>query len=262
LALSLHQDQNVITMKFYAIILLLSLPTILLAQYKIYLSNGQVIKASTYEERDSVVVFRTKLDGESKSIFLKKSSIVKVDKYDVLKNVKVYTKSGKSFKAKLLRVTDDEIVLVEVNRIKIDTLVVPKFKLLKYEEVTPNDHTPIFDIGFLKGGGSIIGMDVEIPIGIGAGVYFGAGYKGFGSGINFYFERDPNKTHKGYGLSTGYIHQGWGDSFAGSMVGASLFYKMRKGISLDLGLSRLISIGNFNYYGKEYVITYSAGLRF
>ncbi len=94
-------------------------------------------------------------------------------------------------------------------------------------------------LGFLQGGGSIIGADLEFLITNRFGVQIGAGFVGFGAGINYHLQPSIRSSF----ISLQYWNQGTGDSFAQNAIGPSFVYRGKKWFTFQIGLAKTLSLG-------------------
>ncbi len=93
--------------------------------------------------------------------------------------------------------------------------------------------------GILQGGGSLIGADLEILALNRIGIQAGAGYIGYGAGINIHLK----PTIRSSFVSLGYWHQGVGDSYTQSVFGPSFVYRGKKWFTAQLGLGFALEKG-------------------
>lgn len=237
------------------------------SQDKVYLYNGQIYEGKVIHNNDSLVMIRVsqQTNAPSDLIFYKdKVSRVKMATDQIGDYVTIKFVNGRSVKGRIVSETESTISLGEVKGSKFGIIEIPKRQILYKSSAVESedinnikDKSVFFDVGFLRGA-SLIGVDMEIVTGPGSTFFLGLGYKGFSTGLNGFF--GPN--HQGFGLKLAYWHQGFGDSFAGSLLSCGLAYKMRPGISLDLGLGYVLAQGNYNYGGHKLVLTYGVGGRF
>jgi hypothetical protein len=94
-------------------------------------------------------------------------------------------------------------------------------------------------IGFLQGGGSLIGADFEALISRQVGLQFGAGLIGFGGGINYHFKPSIRSSF----LSFQYWHQGFGDSFTQSAIGPNFVFRGKKWLTFQIGFGATLDKG-------------------
>jgi len=87
-------------------------------------------------------------------------------------------------------------------------------------------------IGVLQGGGSLIGADLEFLVSKTVGLQAGAGFLGYGAGVNFHFK----PTIRSSFISLAYWHQGIGNSYTQSMVGGTFVFRAKKIFTAQLGL--------------------------
>jgi hypothetical protein len=87
-------------------------------------------------------------------------------------------------------------------------------------------------IGILQGGGSLIGADLEFLLTDRLGFQLGAGFVGFGGGLNYHFEPSIRSSF----ISLQYWNQGFGDSFVQNLVGPNYVYRSRKWFTCQIGL--------------------------
>jgi hypothetical protein len=116
-------------------------------------------------------------------------------------------------------------------------------------------------IGLLQGGGSLIGFDAEVLLTRFVGIQAGAGFVGFGAGINFHLKPDVRSSF----ISIQYWHQGIEKSFAQSLAGPSFVFRARKIFTAQIGLGFLLEKGPAWPSSKtqtDVMLTYSVGVYF
>lgn len=89
-----------------------------------------------------------------------------------------------------------------------------------------------FTLGFLEGGGSLIGADIEFHLGDNIGMQIGGGLLGFGAGLNIHFK----PTLKSSFISLQYWHQGIGTLYTQSVIGPAFVFRANKLFTAQLGL--------------------------
>jgi hypothetical protein len=94
-------------------------------------------------------------------------------------------------------------------------------------------------IGFLLGGGSLIGYDVEVLLGNRVGMQMGIGFIGFGGGLNFHIKPDIRSSF----ISIQYFHQGIMDSYTQSLIGPSFVFRAKKLFTAQIGLGYALKKG-------------------
>lgn len=99
------------------------------------------------------------------------------------------------------------------------------------QDPVPEDKKAAITIGFLKGGGSLIGADLEYLFAGKIGAQLGAGFVGYGAGLNYHLKPTVRSSF----ISLQYWHQGVGDSFAQSVVGPNFVFRAKKILSAQLG---------------------------
>lgn len=109
----------------------------------------------------------------------------------------------------------------------------------RIENKTMDEYISCTTIGFLQGGGSLIGVDVEFLIKDNFGIQFGAGYVGYGAAINYHFKPSLKSSF----ISFQYLHQGFQDSYTQSIIGPSFVFRAKKLISIQLGYGFKIENG-------------------
>jgi opacity protein-like surface antigen len=87
-------------------------------------------------------------------------------------------------------------------------------------------------VGVLQGGGSLVGADFELLAGKRVGLQIGAGFVGFGAGLNYHL----NPGIKSSMISVQYWHQGAGDSYTQSLIGSTYVFRAKKLFTAQLGL--------------------------
>lgn len=94
-------------------------------------------------------------------------------------------------------------------------------------------------IGILQGGGSLIGADLEVMAFNRVGLQAGAGFVGFGAGLNIHLK----PTIRSSFVSLAYWHQGVGYSYSQSLLGPSFVYRGKKWFTAQLGLGFALEQG-------------------
>lgn len=116
-------------------------------------------------------------------------------------------------------------------------------------------------VGFLQGGGALIGVDFEYLVTPQLGLQAGAGYIGFGAGVNFHLKPAINSSF----VSLAYWHQGIGDTFAQDAIGSVFTFRARKYLSASLGLGIPLSRGpalDIDFEQPPVMLLYSIGIYF
>ncbi len=229
------------------------------AQDVVVLKNDVELEGKIVKMEDSILIFNYKKDGEYVNYEIKKSSIktfkqARFNNFKYNDNVLVSLITNQSLSGKLIENNEKDIKLFVENNMSLDTMLIEKAKI---RSMKLTDFKNAVDLGFLRGG-ALVGVEFEFPLGKKATILMGAGYRGFTVGFNGFF----NDKFEGAGLKFAYVNQGFGDSYAGSLFTSSLFYKMRGGISIDLGIGNVMGRGNFNYGGNDFILVYGIGARF
>ncbi len=99
-------------------------------------------------------------------------------------------------------------------------------------QAAPADKRAAVTIGFLQGGGSLIGVDFEYLVAPRVGLQIGAGYVGAGAGILYHLRPAVNSS----AVTLQYWHQGFGESFAQDVLGTTFNFRARKLLSAQLGI--------------------------
>jgi len=131
-----------------------------------------------------------------------------------------------------------------------------------YDSVSYNKNfTRSITFGVLNGGGSLVGMDVEVGLGDAFGIQAGAGLVGFGAGLNFHFK----PTLRSSFLSFQYWHQGLNDTYTQSLLGPSIVFRARKVFTAQIGIGFVLEKGPAWPESMEQppaMLTYSIGIYF
>ncbi len=132
-----------------------------------------------------------------------------------------------------------------------------------YSQSTDMGETPVakscFTVGYLQGGRSLIGADLEFLLGKRLGFQVGVGLVGFGTGINIHFRPSIKSSF----ISLEYMHQGLGDSYTQSMIGPSFVYRGKEWFTCKIGVGTLIEPGPAYPTGQTpppFMLTYSIGV--
>jgi hypothetical protein len=116
-------------------------------------------------------------------------------------------------------------------------------------------------IGFLNGGGSLIGLDVEFALINSVGFQVGSGYFGFGAGINYHFRPDITSSF----VSLQYWHQGVIDTYSQSLIGPSFVFRAKKIFTAQIGIGFALEKGPAwpeNMEQPPVMLVYSIGMYF
>ena len=132
---------------------------------------------------------------------------------------------------------------------------------LKKKPKTPELHEKEIAVtaGFLYGGGSLLGVDVEKVLYKKFAAQVGFGFLGFGAGINYH----PKSFSTSF-FSLQYIHQGVGSTYVHSLIGPT--YNLRwKFIAAQLGYVFVVDKGPlynvaFPNGAPSVVLMYSLGV--
>jgi hypothetical protein len=113
-------------------------------------------------------------------------------------------------------------------------------------------------VGVLQGGGSLVGVDFEQMVGDKIGVQVGAGFIGFGAGVNYHFQ----PTSASSGISIQFWNQGTsGDKLSQRVVGVTYLYRSETGgFTAQIGLGSVVTRGKImdDYYKNKGVSNPSA----
>jgi hypothetical protein len=109
------------------------------------------------------------------------------------------------------------------------------------EEVKQDDVRDVsVDIGFLMGGGSLLGVDIELLIPkTQIGVQAGLGISSFGAGINYHLKKRTDSSF----ISFQYMYQGYGEDHYASWIGPMFVFRAKKLFQAGLGVGSLIEKG-------------------
>ena len=222
------------------------------------LHSGATYEGKLVQMNDSIVVFITKIKDKDTKLTLPrdmiKEIINKANTSKIGKKVAVTLNDNKRVIGIVDSEDEDQIVLSKTHLTK-GPLIIKKSRIVKIKSAPAR--TTFIELGFLKGG-ALIGAEFDFALSEKSSFFAGGGYKGLGGGINMFF----SEKYEGAGIKLVFLSQGWGETYAGSLGGLSLFYKMTPGISLDLGLAKVLSRGNYNYGNYDIILNYSVGIRF
>jgi hypothetical protein len=127
---------------------------------------------------------------------------------------------------------------------------------MKSDEVTLERNS--CTIGFLNGGGSLIGCDIELLLGEKMGFQVGGGLIGYGVGINYHFKPSIRSSF----LSLQYRSIGFGNYFALSSIGPNIVYRSEKWFTCQFGIGGVVDVGPLypaNKTRPDAVLTISIG---
>jgi len=124
-----------------------------------------------------------------------------------------------------------------------------------------NDKKSSITIGILQGGGSLVGADFETLLEKNVGVQFGAGFVGYGGGIDFHLK----PTIRSSFFSLQYWHQGFGNSYTQSLIGPTFVYRSRSWFTAQIGLGYVLGYGSAypsSATKVPFILMYSIGAYF
>jgi hypothetical protein len=139
-----------------------------------------------------------------------------------------------------------------------------KYEFYKRDSTQINSFKEVFKIersitlGILEGGGSLFGYDFELRFSNFIGLQVGAGYKGYGAGLDIHFK----PTIKSSFISFQYWHQGFDKSFTQSLIGPNFVFRGREWFTFQIGLGRALEKGPAwpeNKKQSPVMLTYAIG---
>jgi len=136
-------------------------------------------------------------------------------------------------------------------------------KHIQYNYLTKAGVTPSYclTVGFLEGGGSLIGADIEFKVSETTGLQVGAGFLGFGAGVNFHIKPTLNSS----AISLQYWHQGIGAATTQEIASANYVFRGKSILTAQIGLGAALSKGPAFPENREqpsFMLTYAVGIRF
>ncbi len=93
--------------------------------------------------------------------------------------------------------------------------------------------------GFLHGGGSLLGADLELLVFDRFAIQAGAGYEGYGAAVNFHFE----PTLRSHYLSLAYWHQGFSADLSQQAAGLTFGFRSFEWLTVQLGVGYVLYRG-------------------
>ena len=116
-------------------------------------------------------------------------------------------------------------------------------------------------LGFLHGGGGLVGMDLEVLVHKYIGIEVGAGVVSYGGSLNIH----PKGGIRSSAIRINYWHQGIGDTYVQALLGPAFQYRSKGGFTANLGLAARIEEGpaiTEKLQKTEAVLTYGVGYYF
>ncbi len=113
-------------------------------------------------------------------------------------------------------------------------------------------------IGILQGGGSLIGADFEFLLTKHFGFQVGAGFVGFGGGLNYHFKPSIRSSF----ISLQYWNQGIGKFFTQNIIGPNFVFRGKKWLTFQIGLGFPLEKGPAmpdDFYQPPIMLLYSIG---
>lgn len=130
------------------------------------------------------------------------------------------------------------------------------------DSIEMNDpFTKCFSFGFLQGGGSLIGFDIEVLLGNIVGLQVGAGIVGYGGGLNIHLKPSVRSSC----ISFQYWHQGLEESYTQSLFGPSYIFRAKKIFTAQIGMGFALEKGPAWPSSKtqpQVMLIYSIGIYF
>lgn len=123
--------------------------------------------------------------------------------------------------------------------------------------------TTCITVGILQGGGSLVGVDLEVLLSKRIGAQIGAGIVGFGGGLNFHLKPGIRSSM----ISLQYWNQGIGNNFTQSLVGPNFVYRSKKWFTFQIGIGAILEINEANSIYEDgpvpdAILTYAIGAYF
>lgn len=109
-------------------------------------------------------------------------------------------------------------------------------QITNYPELEP---TSVMSIGFLNGGGGLIGADLEILMNDRVGIQLGAGIISYGAALNYHLKPGIRSSF----VSLQYLNQGTGQGFVQNALGPSFGYRGKKWFTYQVGIAKILSTG-------------------
>jgi hypothetical protein len=154
----------------------------------------------------------------------------------------------------------------KTNNMKTKSIILIALLILSVKSVAQvvhsNESQAAITAGILQGGGSLIGADLEFMPTRSIGLQVGAGFVGYGAGVNFHFKPGVRSSF----LSLQYWHQGMTDSNYQSVVGPTFVYRAPKWFTAQIGAGYLLSGAGATYSNTRaatpVILLYSIGAYF
>ena len=103
----------------------------------------------------------------------------------------------------------------------------------------PSEKKASVAVGFLNGGGGLIGLDFEYMLGKQISLQAGAGFISYGGAINYHFKPYINSSM----LSLVYMHQGVGNNYSASWIGPAYTFRAPKIFQVSAGYGLCVGKG-------------------
>lgn len=114
------------------------------------------------------------------------------------------------------------------------------FKIQAQNDKPERKQDALVTIGFLQGGGSLIGCDIEGLVTKRVGLQVGFGLLGYGGAVTYHLKKDDIKSPA---IAMNYWHQGLWGSYVQSLVGPTFVYRAWNILSFQLGFGALVDKG-------------------
>ena len=122
----------------------------------------------------------------------------------------------------------------------------------------PSEKKASIAVGFMNGGGGLVGVDFEFLISQLLGVQGGIGFVSYGGALNYHFKPYINSSM----VSLAYFHQGIGNSYTYSWVGPLYTFRAPKIFQASIGYGICVGQGPAVTEAYSGTLIYNIGLYF
>jgi len=198
-------------------------------------------------------------------VYLKNDSIVRGIILEQVPNVslKIETNDGN---VSVIPMTDVEKIVKEKIQGTQQLLPEVQEQIAQQEDTVPSitDYRSAFNVGYMMGGGNVVGFDFEVLLGKRLGFQAGTGVAAgsYGFGLNYHLKERINSSF----LSLVYWQQGVFDNHFASYVGPFFTLRLKRLLQAGVGLGYVVDKGPA-IYGTKYenmnvAILFNVGIYF
>lgn len=186
----------------------------------------------------------------------------------------ILTNNGSRIYCTVLEVANGKVyygIGRDITRYSIDQSQVKEIKyaqVINQSQSLPQSQTNMspdlqqtFTVGFLEGGGGLVGIDWEFLVAKRLGIQVGTGLVSIGASVNVHLRPDIRSSF----VALQYWHQGFGENYVQSLIGPSYVFRARKVFTAQVGFGYALGKGPAwpaDQQQPSTMLTYAIGIYF